>query len=77
MSKIARSARGVTVDFELLAIKQQLANRPVPKAVAARRAVIEDKGDAPAPQLTVSDPGILELAQQAAVVSEKAAPQGK
>lgn len=41
MSKIARSARGDVVDFDLLAIKQQLALKPVPVGVDARRRFID------------------------------------
>lgn len=43
MSKTARSARGVLVDFDLLAIKQQLASTPAPKAVEQRRRFIDEK----------------------------------
>lgn len=43
MSKIARSARGELVDFELLAIKAQLAASPVPKKVEQRKAAIDAK----------------------------------
>ena len=42
MSKV-RSARGDVVDFELLAIKQQLANMPVPKKVEERKIIIQQK----------------------------------
>jgi hypothetical protein len=43
MSKTARSARGVIVDFDLLAIKQQLAATPVPVTVDQRRKFIDEK----------------------------------
>jgi hypothetical protein len=43
MSKKARSARGELVDFDMLAIKQQLATLPVPVSVDARRRFIDDK----------------------------------
>jgi hypothetical protein len=43
MSRKARSARGKVVDFDLLAIKQQLATRPVPVAVDQRRKFIDEK----------------------------------
>jgi hypothetical protein len=43
MSKIVRSARGELIDFELLAIKQQLAAAPVPKVVEQRKAAIDAK----------------------------------
>jgi hypothetical protein len=43
MSKTARSARGDIVDFDLLAIKQQLATTPVPVGVNQRRKFIDEK----------------------------------
>ena len=43
MSKTARSARGEIIDFDLLAIKQQLATAPVPVGVSARRKFIDEK----------------------------------
>lgn len=43
MSKKARSARGDLVDFDLLAIKQQLATLPVPVGVNQRRKFIDEK----------------------------------
>ncbi len=43
MPKIARSARGQSVDFDLLAIKQQLANRPAPITVNQRRQFIDER----------------------------------
>lgn len=43
MSKSARSARGETIDFDLLAIKQQLSTTPVPVGVNARRRFIDEK----------------------------------
>jgi hypothetical protein len=43
MSKFARSARGELVDFDLLAIKQQLAMMPVPVGVDERRRFIDEK----------------------------------
>ena len=43
MSKTARSARGDIVDFDLLAIKQQLALKPVPVSVDARRRFIDER----------------------------------
>ena len=41
--KQVRSARGVVVDFDLLAIKQQLSVRPVPIGVNQRRKFIDEK----------------------------------
>jgi hypothetical protein len=43
MAKQARSARGKMVDFDLLAIKQQLAVRPAPVGVNQRRKFIDEK----------------------------------
>lgn len=41
MGQLTRSARGEFVDFEMLAIKQQLASAPVPKAVEQRKQAID------------------------------------
>jgi len=43
MSKKVRSARGESVDFDLLRIKQQIAARPVTQDVRARQDFIEKK----------------------------------
>ena len=43
MSKVSRSARGQRVDFDLLAVKQQLAAAPVPVSVDDRRRFIDEK----------------------------------
>lgn len=43
MSKQARSARGDLVDFDLLAIKQQLATAPIPVSVDQRRRFVDEK----------------------------------
>jgi len=43
MGQLIRSARGELIDFELLAIKQQLASAPKPKAVEQRQAAIDLK----------------------------------
>lgn len=43
MSKQARSARGEIIDFDVLAIKQQLATKPVPVGVDQRRKFIDEK----------------------------------
>lgn len=43
MGQFVRSARGEMIDFELLAIKQQLASAPVPKAVEERKIAIAIK----------------------------------
>jgi hypothetical protein len=41
MGQLIRSARGELIDFEMLAIKQQLASAPVPKAVEQRKQAID------------------------------------
>lgn len=43
MLKTVRSARGAVVDFQLLAIKSQLAAKPAPKEVIERKAFIEER----------------------------------
>lgn len=43
MGQLVRSARGELIDFELLAIKQQLATAPVPKEVEQRKKAIDIK----------------------------------
>ena len=43
MSRFAKSARGQIVDFDLLAIKQQMALAPAPSSVNSRRKFIDEK----------------------------------
>lgn len=43
MAQKGFSAKGILVDFELLKVKEQLANIPVPTTVSARRTFIEEK----------------------------------
>lgn len=43
MGQLIRSARGELIDFEMLAIKQQLASAPVPKVVEQRKKAIDEK----------------------------------
>ena len=43
MGKIARSARGVMVDFDLMKIKEQMANSPAPLEVKIRQDFIENR----------------------------------
>lgn len=57
MPQLVRSAKGELVDFELLAIKQQLAASPVPKVVEARKQAIAEKDGVkadPAPDIDFS-----------------------
>jgi len=68
----SRSARGDFVDFELLAIKAQLASVPVPKPVDARRVAIEEReGLKPAAAPAIDE--LLALAAESASQSAKAA----
>jgi hypothetical protein len=91
MAKIARSARGQVVDFDVLAIKQQLASKPVPVGAAARRKFIDEKdgikrrenyivapsAPAPAPVEEGSLPSALSIAAEAAEASAAAAHKPK
>lgn len=43
MAKLARSARGETIDFDVLAIMASIADAPVPSVVQARREFIDEK----------------------------------
>ena len=43
MANIVKSARGVSVDFDLLKIKEQIANAPKPTVVQAREDFIDRK----------------------------------
>lgn len=67
MPKLVRSARGDIVDFELLAIKAQLASAPVPKAVEQRKAAIDEKDGVKTD--VAPDLDILEVAKAAAAAS--------
>lgn len=78
MAFAPRSARGTFVDFELLAIKAQLASVPVPQPVEDRRIAIEERdGGKVLPSLATNE--LLALASAAAVESEsaKTAPKRK
>ncbi len=76
MSKNTRSARGDFVDFELLAIKAQLASKPVPKPVVERREAIEEReGTKALPSPAVEE--LLAMATEAAALSVKSAPKRK
>jgi hypothetical protein len=61
MARVARSARGEAVDFDLIQIRQQLAEAPPPIEVANRRQYIDSKesgkpiGDALLRPVGVSD----------------------
>lgn len=72
MGQLIRSARGELIDFELLAIKQQLASAPVPKVVEQRKQAIDEK-DGVRPS-TIPDVDFLAASIEAAAES---ASQGK
>lgn len=73
MSRKARSSRGELIDFDLLAIKQQLATTPVPVAVDQRRKFIDEKGGLKTrtiiPAETISDDSPLAMAAAAVKAS--------
>jgi hypothetical protein len=71
-----RSARGDLVNFELLAIKSQLAAVPVPKKVEERKVAIEEReGTKPVQSEALNE--LLKVAEEAATVSTRAAPKRK
>lgn len=72
MPQYIRSARGDLIDFELLAIKQQLANAPVPKVVEQRKQAIDEKDGVRSD--VQPDIDFLAVSQEAAL---KSATQGK
>ena len=72
MAQIIRSARGQLVDFELLAIKQQLAAAPIPKKVEDRKKAIDEKDGVRTD--VVPDVDFLAVSAEAAAAS---ATQGK
>lgn len=79
MPHTTRSARGEVVDFELLAIKAQLAAKPVPKPVNERKAAIEEReGVKSSPPEAVTE--LMKLSSEAAAASKtatKTAPKRK
>lgn len=72
MSKKIRSARGDVVDFDLLAIKQQLSVTPAPVNVEARRRFIDEKDGIKVKAPVASALSIaLEAAEESASAAEK------
>lgn len=79
-----RSARGEVVNFELIAIKQQLASVPTPVGVDDRRRFIDEKDgirtkqlvEQPAETVDALSLGI-EAAETSAAVAEKASKKSK
>lgn len=72
MPQYIRSARGELIDFELLAIKAQLANAPVPKVVEQRKKAIDEKDGVRSD--VAPDIDFLAVSQEAA---DSSATQGK
>lgn len=70
MPQLIRSARGELIDFELLAIKQQLASAPVPRVVEERKRAINIKDGAKSD--IVPDLDFLAIAEEAAAASGQA-----
>lgn len=76
MSRKARTARGELVDFDLLAIKDQLASKPTPVSVDARRKFIDARDGLKSRKVEQSvapqEDGPLSMALSAAQESEEA-----
>ena len=76
MSKKAMSARGELVDFDLLAIKEQLATMPVPVGVDQRRKFIDEKEGIKTKEVIAPEqqslPSALNIATEAAAQSKAA-----
>ena len=70
MPQLIRSARGELIDFELLAIKQQLASAPVPKSVEERKQAINVKDGVKSD--IVPDVDFLAISAEAAAASGQA-----
>lgn len=70
MSNKVRSARGEVVDFDLLAIKQQLAAQPTPISVSERRRFIDER-DGLKPRAATPVPNALAMSARAAEASAK------
>ncbi len=70
-----RSARGELIDTALLAIKSQLAQRPVPAPVAARQAEIAEREGlkTAAPEVVVEPVITAEMAEMMAAADEATA----
>jgi hypothetical protein len=70
MSSKTRSARGTMVDFDMLAIKQQLMSTPTPVSVNDRRKFIDEKDGAKSKTTVL--PAALSMASESAKTSAKA-----
>lgn len=71
MPKLVRSALGEVIDFDLLAIKQQLAAAPAPRAVEERKQAIADKDGVRSD--VVPDVDFLAVAMEAAATNARGA----
>lgn len=69
MASKIRSARGVVVDFDMLAIKQQLMATPTPVGVNDRRRFIDEKDGAKSRTAVI--PAALSVATESVKISEK------
>lgn len=74
---IARSTRGDMVDFELLAIKAQLATTPIPTHVEERKRAIDAKDGVKTDQLSNLDFMQVAVAGAQAAEPEKDSPRTK
>lgn len=77
MSRFTRSARGDLIDFELLAIKAQLAAAPVPKMVESRKAAIDLKDGVKTDVLPDLNMEMFAVAVEGAAASARSATQIK
>lgn len=77
MSRKSRSARGSVVDFDLLAIKEQLKAKPVPVGVNDRRRFIDEKDGLKSRVKAAPVPAALQIAAEAAETSAKATKSSK
>ena len=77
MSRFSRSARGDLIDFELLAIKAQLAAAPKPKVVEQRRAAIDAKDGVKTDVLPDLDMEMLAVSSEGAKTSASTGKQLK
>lgn len=75
MGQKIRSARGELIDFELIAIKQQLAAAPVPKVVEQRKQAIDEKDGVRTD--VAADIDFMAVSMEAATASESVGKQLK
>lgn len=77
MPRIVRSARGELVDFDLIAIANQLASAPIPVSIHERRQFIDDKDGVKPPKKVAPAPvhDALQFATNAASAQRKVVPE--